>query len=49
MMVERSTTLTAKKVRFFVWLDAHPDYQCGYDDITRQRERLAGQLQAIQE
>ncbi len=31
------------------WLDEHTDYQDIYNDITRQRERLAGQLQAIQE
>jgi len=31
------------------WLDEHTDYQDIYNDIARQRERLAGQLQAIQE
>lgn len=31
------------------WLDEHAAYQDIYDDITRQRERLSGQLQAIQE
>ena len=31
------------------WLDEHAAYQDIYDDIARQRERLAGQLQAIQE
>lgn len=31
------------------WLDEHAAYQDIYDDIARERERLAGQLQAIQE
>ncbi|MBF5056816.1 hypothetical protein Y5W_02110 [Alcanivorax sp. 521-1] len=31
------------------WLDEHASYQAIYDDIARERERLAGQLQAIQE